>query len=139
MIQVVWFKKDLRVADHLVLRLACAAGPVLPLDVFEPETMLAGDYSAQHYGFIRESLLSLEQQLHNIGLRLVTKHASMLEVLASLLSEFKDFSLFSHEETGNAMSFQRDIAVGLWCQAKGITWQEFASVGVVRRLKSRDR
>lgn len=139
MIQVVWFKKDLRVSVHQPLWEACKRGPVLPLYVFEPEIMLAGDYSMQHYGFTRESLLSLEKQLRDIGLRIAIRHAPILQVFASLMSEFKGFSLLSHEETGNALSFQRDLAVGSWCRSNGIVWEEFASKSVVRRLKSRDR
>lgn len=89
MIQVVWFKRDLRVTDHQPLLEACASGPVLALYVFETEMMVAPDYSAQHYGFIRESLLALEQQLDEIGLKLLIKHAPIMQVLNSLIGELR--------------------------------------------------
>ena len=36
-LQVVWFKRDLRVVDHAPLLEAAQRGPVLPLYVVEPE------------------------------------------------------------------------------------------------------
>lgn len=38
MIELVWFKRDLRVHDHAALAAAVASGrPVLPLYIIEPE------------------------------------------------------------------------------------------------------
>ena len=37
MIQVVWFKRDLRIRDHAPLAEAAVAGPVPPLYVVEPD------------------------------------------------------------------------------------------------------
>jgi deoxyribodipyrimidine photo-lyase len=139
MVQVVWFKRDLRIEDHRPLVEACAQGPVLALYVFEPDVMLANDFSPQHYGFLRENLLCLDRRLTAIGLRLTVRHSSILEVLQKLKAELKSFTLLSHEETGNGQSYQRDLAVGAWCRANSIPWQEFASNAVVRRLGSRDR
>jgi deoxyribodipyrimidine photo-lyase len=33
---IVWFKRDLRIADHRPLVMAAQAGPVLPLYIAEP-------------------------------------------------------------------------------------------------------
>ena len=46
--------------------------------------------------------------------------------------------LYAHEETGNALSFLRDISVGRWCRAHGVAWHEFPQFGVIRRLKNRN-
>ncbi|MGB5651823.1 MAG: deoxyribodipyrimidine photo-lyase, partial [Sedimenticolaceae bacterium] len=37
MLQIVWFKRDLRVRDHEALYRASARGPVLPLYITEPD------------------------------------------------------------------------------------------------------
>ncbi len=37
MLQVVWFKRDLRIVDHTPLAEAARRGPVLPLYVAEPD------------------------------------------------------------------------------------------------------
>ncbi len=139
MIQVVWFKRDLRIEDHQPLVEACARGPVLALYVFEPDLILANDFSAQHYGFLRESLLFLDRRLASMGLRLTVRHSPILDVLLKLRAELKNFTLLSHQETGNGQTYQRDLAVGAWCRYNGIVWHEFESNAVVRRLPSRDR
>ena len=47
-IVIVWFKRDLRVADHTPLAKACAQAPVLPLFCWEPAVWGAQDYAKQH-------------------------------------------------------------------------------------------
>jgi deoxyribodipyrimidine photo-lyase len=139
MVQVVWFKRDLRIEDHRPLVEACARGPVLALYVFEPDLMLADDFSAQHYGFLKENLICLDRRLNTLGLTLTLRHGPILEVLNNLVDELGVFSLLSHEETGNGQTYRRDRAVSAWCRARGVAWAEFESNGVVRRLKNRDR
>jgi deoxyribodipyrimidine photo-lyase len=56
MLNVVWFKRDLRAVDHAPLsRAAAAGGPVLPLWIAEPALLDAPDASARHLGFTRDS------------------------------------------------------------------------------------
>ena len=50
-VQIVWFKRDLRVNDHRPLRLASERGPVLPLLVVEPELWRQPDASARQWAF----------------------------------------------------------------------------------------
>ncbi len=138
-IQVVWFKRDLRVTDHQPLLEASRRGAVLPVYVFEPDLLLAPDYAAQHYRFALECLAELADALCEIGLGLSVEHASMLDVLQRLRNEHGRFDLWSHEETGNGLSYQRDLAVGRWCRLHDIAWHEFPNNGVVRRLASRNR
>ena len=47
-------------------------------------------------------------------------------------------ALHAHEETGNAHTYARDLAVGRWCRDHGVGWHEVPQFGVVRRLKSRN-
>jgi deoxyribodipyrimidine photo-lyase len=47
--------------------------------------------------------------------------------------------IHSHQETGNAWTYKRDLAVAAWCKSKGVSWQESAQFGVVRGLKDRNR
>jgi len=48
--QVVWFKRDLRVDDHRPLAAAARAGAVLPLYVFEPDLFDAPGANASAAG-----------------------------------------------------------------------------------------
>ena len=55
-IQLVWFKRDLRIDDHGPLTEAARRGPVLPVYVVEPEYWRQPDTSARHQAFLAEAL-----------------------------------------------------------------------------------
>lgn len=137
-LHIVWFKRDLRIADHAALSAACNTGAVLPLFVWEPTVWAGEDYAAQHAQFIAESLVELKQQLQTIGLNLVESSLGIVEVLNSIIPQHPIAAIYSHEETGNGNTFTVDIAVAEWCIANRVTWVELPQNGVVRRLKSRN-
>jgi deoxyribodipyrimidine photo-lyase len=62
----------------------------------------------------------------------------MVEVLDRIMQSQPFKALYSHEETGNGFTYERDKKVASWCKAQKIEWHEYAQFGVVRRLKSRD-
>jgi deoxyribodipyrimidine photo-lyase len=137
-VQVVWFKRDLRVHDHAALVEACTRGQVVALYVYEPELLMQPDAAMQHVAFANECLVDLQHQLAACGIPLVTRVGRMPEVLQTLRREVEIAGLWSHEETGNAASYLRDKRVGIWCKENNIVWTETPNNGVVRRLKSRD-
>ena len=47
-------------------------------------------------------------------------------------------AIWSHEETGNAWTYQRDRDVASWARSEGIIWHEFPQFGVIRGLKDRN-
>ncbi|MBY0405488.1 MAG: deoxyribodipyrimidine photo-lyase/cryptochrome family protein [Cyanobacteria bacterium] len=137
-IQVVWFKRDLRIEDHQPLREAALKGHCICLYVYEPEIIQSPEFHPSHLEFINQSLLDLDKELQMRGNGLVSFWGSMIDVLNRLRVQWGNFTLWSHEETGNNLTYQRDIEVGKWMNAHGLEWHEFPSNGVVRRLKSRD-
>jgi len=136
---VVWFKRDLRIADHEPLAKACATGlPVLPPYIVEPTYWTLPDVSRRHWHFISDSLSELQDALAQKGAPLIIRLGAVTEVFENLHDKFGAFELFSYEETGNDWTYKRDREVLAWCRSHGIAWQEFQSNGVVRRLVNRD-
>jgi deoxyribodipyrimidine photo-lyase len=139
MLEVVWFKRDLRVLDHVPLAQAAARGnPVLPLYIIEPSLLRAPDHDPCHYAFVRDSLVDLRRSLAALGQPLVIRVGEAVEVLETLSRKFPIANLWAHEETGNALTYARDRAVIRWARGRGIAFHETPSGGVVRRLKTRD-
>jgi deoxyribodipyrimidine photo-lyase len=136
--QCVWFKRDLRVLDHAPLCAALAHGPVIPVYIIEPNIIYAPDFDALHWNFIRRSLQELSAALQQRGARLHVEVGEAVDVLAQLHAQHQFASLWSHEETGNARTYQRDRHVQRWTRSAGVTWLECPQNGVVRRLKDRD-
>lgn len=137
-IHVVWFKRDLRITDHAPLFEAVRMGNVLPLYIIEPELWRQPDSSRRHWHFIHDSLVELQTSLALMGAPLVIRIGEAVDVLQQLSHELGSFTLWSHEESGNGWTYQRDISVAAWCLSQGILWHEFPTNGVVRRLKNRD-
>jgi deoxyribodipyrimidine photo-lyase len=138
---IVWFKKDLRLSDHAPLAWACEharahGGAVLPLWVYEDEAWQQSDASARHLQFANDCLSDLQANIEARGGQLLRCRGLMLQILQKLNEQLGSFVLVSHEETGNAWSYERDKEVQAWCLQQGVTWLELPSNGVVRRLLS---
>ena len=137
-LQIVWFKRDLRVVDHRPLLEASQRGVVLPLYVAEPELWRQPDASDRQWQFCHEALLDLRDELAALGQPLVVRSGDVVEVLERARQQFGIAALWSHEETGNGWTYQRDKRVASWCRQHGIVWTEIPQFGVVRRLRSRN-
>ena len=137
MTQLVWFKRDLRTVDHRPLAEAAVSGPVLPLYLVEPALWRQPDYAGRHWSFLRESLAELQVELAGLGASLVVRVGPAVEVFQALHDQIGIDGIWSHQETGNAWTFERDKAVERWARAQGIPWTQFQQHGVVRGLKSR--
>ena len=138
MIHLVWYKRDLRTHDHRPLVEAARRGTVLPLYVIEEAYWRLTDTSLRQWAFIAECLRELDAELGRLGQRLVLRRGSVTDVLDVLHRRHRIAGLYSHEETGNAWTYERDQAVGAWARQHGVPWQEYPQSGVVRRLKTRD-
>lgn len=135
---VVWFKKDLRVADHEPLVRAVAEGPVVCLFIHEPEWWATEECDASHRIFLAECLAELDAAMRSRGGALLQRTGNAVNVLDRLSREIDITGLWSHEETGADWTYRRDLAVLEWCRRHGVTWREFRQDGVVRRLKNRN-
>lgn len=136
--QVIWFKRDLRIRDHVPLWEASSRGPVLGVYIFEPDLIASPEYDRSHFDFIRESLVELQANLRNIGSDLVVFYGDVTSSFEKLFEVWKFTGLWSHEETGGELTFKRDLRVAEWCRARAMPWHEPRQFGVIRRLKSRD-
>lgn len=131
---VVWFKRDLRIRDHAPLAEAARRGRAIPLFIYEPELWKGEDYGARHWAFARQCLEELDGNLRRLGAPLVVRTGEAVEVLRSLPAT----AIYAHEETGNGATYARDRRVRKWAREAGVPFLEFPSNGVVRRLRTRD-
>ena len=136
--QIVWFKRDLRVDDNAVLSKAVEHGPVLPLYILEPDLWAGRDMGARHYRFLTECVDELDCSLTKLGQPLIVKIGGAIEVLNHLISRHPVEAIWSHQETWNAWTYERDKAVRKYLIKKQIPWHEPSQNGVIRRLKGRD-
>ncbi|MFM8896721.1 MAG: deoxyribodipyrimidine photo-lyase, partial [Actinomycetales bacterium] len=137
--QVVWFKRDLRVRDHAALTAAVDTGaPVLPIFVIEPSLVAHPHTSPRHVELVLDGLADLRESLAALGAPLVVRVGEVVEVLEGLSTQVAMEAVHSHEEFGVLATWERDRAVAAWCRARGARYLEHRQSGAVRGLASRD-
>lgn len=137
-IHIIWFKKDLRVTDHAPLHAAIKSGsPIIGVFIFEPSVIQAPDCSIRHLQFAAGCLRELRSSLSQLKIPLLIFHCEATAAFDAIAENYKIESVFSHEETGNNLTFQRDIAMKNWFVHHGIQWNEYPNNAVIRGLKSR--
>ncbi len=137
-LECVWLKRDLRVEDHAPLFEAARRGPILVLFVYEPDVLAAPEVDASHVVFANESLVELRERLRALGGDLVLRLGRMPEVLDALHAVHRFDRLWSHEETGLGVTYDRDRRVRRWCRSHGVAWEERSQFGVFRARARRD-
>ena len=133
-----WFKRDLRFVDHEPLFLAQQEDiPILLLYFFEPSVMSYDDSDVRHWRFIYESIQEMQPKLTTVSTQLYVFHNEVLNVFEELVKEYEIKAVFSHQEIGNKLTFDRDIAMQSFFDSHQIRWKQSQMHGVIRRLKSR--
>ena len=137
-INIVWFKRDLRFTDNEALFHAHQSGlPLLLVYFFEPSVMNYDDSDTRHWRFIYESIQDLQRKLNVSNTKIYFFHNEVEIVFSELLQYFDIQTVFSHQEIGNKITFDRDVAMQDFFQENKIIWTEFQMHGVIRKLKSR--
>ena len=82
---IVWFRRDLRLADHPALSAAVASGgPVIPVFILDPETEALGAAAKWRLGL---SIADLRGRLRARGSDLILRRADAVEALRALADE----------------------------------------------------
>ncbi len=137
-IAMVWLNRDLRLLDHEPLVRAQQTGlPVLLLYCFEPSVMGNPDSDVRHWRFVHESIEAMQLRLRAHNARVYMFQGEMAPVLDCLREKYTPKYVFSHQETGNKITFDRDVAMKACFQQNGIGWLECRTNGIIRKLKSR--
>jgi deoxyribodipyrimidine photo-lyase len=110
---ILWFRRDLRLADHLALAHAAGAGPVVPLFVLDPG--LLGPAGAARTAFLFRCLRALDESM---GGRLVVRTGDPVEVVPAVAAEAGAEAVFVSADFG-PYGRRRDHEVGRALKAAG--------------------
>ncbi len=122
---IVWFRDDLRLADHPALTAAVQSGlPVLPVYLWSPAEEYPWEPGAASRWWLHQSLRSLEVSLGKLGLRLILRRGPSLEALRALAAEVRAKAVFWNRRYEPAI-VERDKAVKASLRASGIEAQSF--------------
>jgi deoxyribodipyrimidine photo-lyase len=139
-INIVWFKRDLRFTDHEPLFTAQQQTlPILLVYCFEPTLMAYDDSDVRHWRFVYESLQEMQEKLKHVNAQLYIFYNEVNNVFEELVKRYKINTVFSHQEIGNKLSYDRDIAMQTFFNMHDILWKEFQTNGIIRKLKNRNK
>ena len=137
-INIVWLKRDLRLQDHQALYRAEVEGlPYIIIYLFEPKIINYPDTSLRHLKFVYHSIKSLNLQLNRYNRFVDVFYGEAIDSLSFLLENYKVENIFSYQESGINITWNRDKKIKGFCVANNITWIEFQRDGIIRGLKNR--
>jgi len=137
-INILWFKKDLRIDDNEALYESLKDNDILPIYIFEIEIWNQKTHSRRQWQFCKESILDLKNSLKEIGQPLIIRTGNVIKIFEEISSKFNIRGIYSHQETGDWLTYKRDKAVKLWAANKKIIWKEFLQFSVFRGNINRD-
>lgn len=120
---ILWFRRDLRLADHPMLAAAAASGrPLVPVFVLDPETEALGAAARWRLGL---SIADFAARLQALGSRLILRRGEAGEVLRALLAETGAGAVW-WQRLYDPASMARDAAVKASLRAMGHEAQSHA-------------
>ena len=139
-IHIVWLKRDLRLQDNEAIFNALQSGKrVLLLYAFEPLLMDDPHYSERHWDFIKQSLVDLNNELKAFNSKILIVKSDIIAAINQLQTTYQITNIYSHQETGLLVTFNRDKSFKRFCKNNLINWHENINNGVQRGLKNRDQ
>ncbi|MEG3753611.1 deoxyribodipyrimidine photo-lyase [Psychromonas arctica] len=136
-INLVWLKRDLRLNDHQPIASAVESGPTLLYYVFEPCLINDPHYDLRHWRFVWQSIQDLNQQLATFNSQVYIFYGEAQAALDEIQKQFFIKQLFSHEETGLLVTFERDKQIKQWCEQHQVPWHETQTGAVIRAKQDR--
>ena len=120
---IVWFRRDLRIADNPALSAAASTGAaVLPLYIDDDGQESARPSGGAARWWRGRSLVALDQSLRMIGSRLIVRHGSPQAALDSLLTETGAHSVYLNLRRDGLGD---DPALIAWLRARGIAVEAY--------------
>ncbi|NAZ16209.1 deoxyribodipyrimidine photo-lyase [Glutamicibacter soli] len=86
-LQLVWFRDDLRTADHPALTAAMAAGPAIAVYVFDEQSPGLRALGGAARWWLHHALLSLRESLAELGVPLVLRSGQAAEIVSTLAED----------------------------------------------------
>ncbi len=122
---LVWFRRDLRLADNPALSAAAKGGrPIVPIFILDEETTGTRPLGGASRWWLHQSLAALAIDLSQRGVRLVLRRGPAAEVLNGLVAETGADAVFWNRRYDPA-SVARDRGIKRALTERGITVESF--------------
>lgn len=93
---IVWFRRDLRIADHAPIYRAALRGAVIPVFIFDRALLHHPETAPARVAFLLQALAGLDQELRDRGGRLIFRYGDPVEVLPQLIRATQAEGIYAH-------------------------------------------
>jgi deoxyribodipyrimidine photo-lyase len=91
----------------------------------------------RHWRFIQQSLSDIEKILAKQNKQLSIAYGEADQIFSEIINQYEITKVFSHEETGLKLTYERDKKLKKFFNAKKIQWHEYQTNAVIRGLNNR--
>ncbi len=138
-INIVWLKRDIRSQDHLPLYLAeQSALPYLMIFILEPSVISYPDTSIRHLQFQYHAILKLNLTLKPFNKKVEIFYGEAISVFNEIHQYFDIQNIFSYQESGIKLTYDRDRKIAKFCKQHNIQWKECQRDGIQRAITNRN-
>ena len=105
--------------------------PYLIVFLFEPSIIGFPDTSLRHLQFQYHSLLAMNQQLAKYQQGTTLFYAEAITAFEEIAEQYAIQQIFSYQESGTKITYDRDKQVKKYCETHQIEWKEFQRDGII--------
>jgi deoxyribodipyrimidine photo-lyase len=131
---VVWFRRDLRVADHEPLLRAARRGMVIPVFVFDRALIHHPETGAARVAFMLSCLKALDADLRQLGGRLILRSGDPVDVLPDLVAETGAEGIYAHTDCERIYGRVRDARLNRELARRGMKIRWFDPAASIDQL-----
>ena len=131
---IVWFRRDLRIADHAPIYRAALRGGVIPLFIFDRSLLHHPETAAARVAFLLAALSALDQELRDRGGRLIIRFGDPVEVLPALIRETQAEGIYAYLDFERIYGRVRDARLNQALADQGLKIRWFEPAGTTADL-----
>jgi len=135
---IIWLKRDLRLSDHSPLNKCEKLNKNYSfIYIFEPSIINYPDTSLRHLQFIYHSLQAMNKKLVKYKRQVSIYYGEADEVFINLIKNNNIECIYSYQESGIPITYERDLKLKKIFKNNKILWNEYQRDGIIRGIKNR--
>lgn len=125
-VNIVWFRRDLRLSDNAALYHALKAGtPVLPIFIFDKQILdQLEDRKDKRVAFIHGAISEMQTQLVSMGSSMQVFYGKPMEAFSKLVDQYTIGTVFTNHDY-EPYALERDASVASFLREKSIGFETF--------------
>ncbi|MBW4422690.1 MAG: DNA photolyase family protein [Myxacorys californica WJT36-NPBG1] len=131
---IVWFRRDLRVADHAPLHRAAQRGAVIPVFILDRALLHHPETASARVAFMLECLRSLDTDLRERSGRLILRTGDPVDVLPRLIRETQAEGIYAYIDFERIYGRVRDARLNRALAQQQLKVRWFEPPGTVPEL-----